>query len=160
MIAKNKVQQKQRSTNHSPLFIISLISQSLEMAHSTFLVSVIITIISISSHQLNLDTHAAAAPSPDDQLSPYTELAPDVTPLLPSPGGTTSSANGSPVPTIPSSRSPPYADTTSSIGPDNILTPTGSLMDSSAVSQNLVKAFDFRVVSGCLASSVGVVLMI
>ncbi|KAL3829388.1 hypothetical protein ACJIZ3_018190 [Penstemon smallii] len=80
------------------------------------------------------DTTISAAPAllPDPPLlSPYSALSPDITPLFPSPlndGGSTSS---SPVPTIPSTRSPPNPDTT---GPDAALAPTGNslLQDSSA----------------------------
>ncbi|KAG8370058.1 hypothetical protein BUALT_Bualt14G0078100 [Buddleja alternifolia] len=107
------------------------------------------TILSIPSDNFIPTISAAPALLPNPPLSPYTELSPDITPLLPSPGGTARSPDRSSLPTIPSSHSPPNPDTTSSIGPDTAVAPSGALQDSSAVS--LLKGFEVEVFSSCLA---------
>ncbi|KAI3469452.1 hypothetical protein Pfo_026115 [Paulownia fortunei] len=127
------------------------------MAYFHFLaaaISVIFLALSLPSDQLTLETptiSAAPALLPNPPLSPYTELSPDIAPLLPSPGATAHSPVGSSMPTIPSTRSPPNPDTTTSIGPDTAVAPTGSLQDSSAVSQILVKGLKVEFFPGCLA---------
>ncbi|KAL0457323.1 UNVERIFIED_CONTAM: hypothetical protein Slati_1071500 [Sesamum latifolium] len=60
---------------------------------------VIFLALSLPSHQLSLETpDIAAAPAllPNPPLSPYTELSPDIAPLLPSPGGTARSPSDHP----------------------------------------------------------------
>ncbi|KAL0388706.1 UNVERIFIED_CONTAM: hypothetical protein Sradi_2752400 [Sesamum radiatum] len=123
---------------------------------------VIFLALSLPSHQLSLETpDIAAAPAllPNPPLSPYTGLSPDIAPLLPSPGGTARSPAESSMPTIPSTRSP-NPDTMASIGPDTAVAPSGSLQDSSAVSQVLVKGLKLDVFYGCLAYLVVVFFMI
>ncbi|CAA0839920.1 Unknown protein [Striga hermonthica] len=73
---------------------------------------------------------AAPALLPD---FPYTELSPEIAPLLPTQGGPA-------IPTIPSTRSP-NPDTIAAVGPDTAaFPPTGPLEGSSAVlSRGLMK---------------------
>ncbi|KAK4425773.1 hypothetical protein Salat_1771300 [Sesamum alatum] len=129
---------------------------------SHFLAAAIIMIflaLSLPSHQLSLETPViAAAPAllPNPPLSPYTELPPDIAPLLPSPGGTARSPAQSSMPTIPSTRSP-NPDTLTAIGPDAAVAPSGSVQDSSAVS---VKGLTLDVFYGCLAYWLVVFFMI
>ncbi|KAL6581857.1 hypothetical protein OROMI_005871 [Orobanche minor] len=109
------------------------------MAYFHFLAAPIIIIIALPiltlpSHQQSLETSTISAAPALLPVLPYTELSPDIAPLLPSPGGPALSA----MPTIPSSRSP-NPDTIASVGPESAFAPTGGpLQESSAVSQVLV----------------------
>ncbi|KAL3626155.1 hypothetical protein CASFOL_029704 [Castilleja foliolosa] len=108
-------------------------------SHFIFLAIFILSLTS-KSHQQSLQIPAiiSAAPAllPDD---PNTEiLSPDITPLFPSPGGP---ARSSMPTTIPSSRSPPNPDSTTTVWPDSVsaFAPTGPVQESSAVSKGLGK---------------------
>ncbi|XP_047962010.1 classical arabinogalactan protein 26-like [Salvia hispanica] len=69
-------------------------------------------------------------------LSPYTELPPDIAPLLPSTGARGATPpTGAVEPTIPSTHSPPNPDITGSTGLDTAFGPSGPLQDSFAVPQ-------------------------
>ncbi|KAJ0034651.1 hypothetical protein Pint_25024 [Pistacia integerrima] len=65
-----------------------------------------------SDHHLNSETSPSSiSASPAFLTSPtYQELSPDISPLLPSPGGVVPTPTGSSVPTIPSNPSPPNPD--------------------------------------------------
>ncbi|XP_042494380.1 classical arabinogalactan protein 26-like [Macadamia integrifolia] len=73
-----------------------------------------------SSHLKLAASTISAAPSflPDSPLSSPPALSPDITPLLPSPGGSAPSPTGSSsIPTIPSSPSPPNPDDSAAAAP-------------------------------------------
>ncbi|KAK6122626.1 hypothetical protein DH2020_043625 [Rehmannia glutinosa] len=93
------------------------------------------TLVASSSILANSETHAMLA------AFSYTELPPEIAPLLPSTGGMADPPTGSFIPTIPSSRSPPNPDITGSTGLDTAFAPFGPLQDSSVVSQVSVKGF-------------------
>ncbi|GFP81894.1 hypothetical protein PHJA_000332700 [Phtheirospermum japonicum] len=107
--------------------------------HFLLLATFILISLTSQSHQQSLEIPAiiSAAPAllPDP---PNTEiLSPDITPLLPSPGGPARPS----MPTIPSSRSPPNPDSTTTVWPDSVsaFAPTGPVQESSAVSRVLGK---------------------
>ncbi|XVF62673.1 hypothetical protein PTKIN_Ptkin09bG0027200 [Pterospermum kingtungense] len=94
-------------------------------------------LLSLTSSQLTSSdtppttTTTAISASPvsmsDPPLSPFTELSPDIAPLLPSPGGAVP-ATGSSMPTIPSTPSPPNPDDDLlAPGPGSAFPPFGSL---------------------------------
>ncbi|PON80281.1 hypothetical protein TorRG33x02_158420 [Trema orientale] len=60
-----------------------------------------------------------------NQPPSFQELSPDITPLLPSPGGVLPTPTVSSVPTIPSNPSPPNPDELAAAGP--ALSPFGSM---------------------------------
>ncbi|KAB1214062.1 hypothetical protein CJ030_MR5G017325 [Morella rubra] len=99
-------------------------------------------LLSVSSPLNPKASTISATPSfltnPSLPLSPYQELSPDISPLLPSPGGAVPTPIGSSVPTIPSSLSPPNPDALGAPGPDSAFSPFGSLPASSAASEVLV----------------------
>ncbi|KAK2992666.1 hypothetical protein RJ640_014916 [Escallonia rubra] len=84
----------------------------------------------------------SASTSPLSSPSTSTELSPDVSPLLPSPGGGVPSSS---IPTIPSNPSPPNPDETPAFGPDSAFSPSGSQPDSAAVPLSSVRDLDFAV---------------
>lgn len=103
------------------------------MANFSILVALIVALLFSPSLSLSstpkprLHTPTiAAAPTilPEPPLSPYTELSPDIAPLLPSPGST--------IPTIPSNPSPPNPDEVSSVGPDPAFAPSSGLLQASS----------------------------
>ncbi|KAK2393985.1 hypothetical protein P8452_15881 [Trifolium repens] len=69
-------------------------------------------------------------PSPST-LSPFQVLSPDISPLLPSPGGALPTPAGSDIPTIPSNPSPPNPDDVIASGPFNAFAPYGSIQATS-----------------------------
>ncbi|KAL3508037.1 hypothetical protein ACH5RR_033419 [Cinchona calisaya] len=109
------------------------------MATFCFLVALIVAFLLVSpslsftistTSQLKKNTTPTISSAPtilpaDPPLSPYTELSPEIAPLLPAPGSTT-------IPTIPSNPSP-NPDEVSSVDPDSAFAPSGSLPASSAV---------------------------
>ncbi|KAJ4722260.1 classical arabinogalactan protein 25, partial [Melia azedarach] len=105
------------------------------------------TLSSASDHHQNSETSntissspAAAALSTNSPLSlcPYQELSPDISPLLPSPGGVLPSPTTSSIPTIPSNPSPPNPDDKFlAPGPDSAFLPFGSLPASSMATANI-----------------------
>ncbi|PIM97241.1 hypothetical protein CDL12_30289 [Handroanthus impetiginosus] len=112
------------------------------MAHVHFLTATVTLIFLSSSIVLSKGTPSISAAPALLPNAPFTELSPDIAPLLPTPGGSGQSPVGSSIPTIPSTRSPPNPDTTSSIiGPDTAVAPSGSLQDSSAVKGIKVGSF-------------------
>ncbi|KAK2646562.1 hypothetical protein Ddye_021757 [Dipteronia dyeriana] len=86
-----------------------------------------------SSSQLNSETSTiiTASPAllanPPQSLPPYQELSPDISPLLPSPGGVLPSPAESSMPTIPSNPSPPNPDDFLATGPESAFSPFGSM---------------------------------
>lgn len=107
--------------------------------------------LSLSSHQLKLETITAApALLPNTPQSPSTELSPDISPLLPSPGGVVPSS-GYFIPTIPSNPSH-NPDEMAAFGPNSAVSPSAQLQESSAVSLNLVKSQNIAVFMSFLAS--------
>ncbi|KAI3459309.1 hypothetical protein Pfo_015972 [Paulownia fortunei] len=128
---------------------------------TTFVAS---SILALPSNKLNSETPAiSSAPAallPNPPLSSYTELPPDIAPLLPSTGGTADPPTGSFMPTIPSTRSPPNPDITGSTGLDTAFAPSGSFQDSSAESQILMKGFGLDVFPRFLAFWLVVVFIV
>ncbi|KZV28058.1 hypothetical protein F511_33111 [Dorcoceras hygrometricum] len=120
------------------------------MAYSHFLAASITMFIMASSTMahsslVNLGTTPTISSAPavlpyPPPVSPYNELPPDISPLLPSPGGSAHSPAKSSMPTIPSSRSL-NPDTTGSKVPGSAFAPSSPLQESSSVSQNIVKPF-------------------
>ncbi|XP_044499961.1 classical arabinogalactan protein 26-like [Mangifera indica] len=68
-------------------------------------------------------------------MSPYQELSPDISPLLPSPGGVVPTPTGISVPTIPSNPSPPNPDAP---GPGSAFPPFGSLPTASSMAPRIL----------------------
>ncbi|KAG6664351.1 hypothetical protein CIPAW_02G087100 [Carya illinoinensis] len=108
-------------------------------------------LLSLSSH---LDSKASTIPAmppflknPLPPLSPFQELSPDITPLLPSPGGVVPASSESSVPTIPSTQSPPNPDELAS-GPDSEFLP---LLSTSVASTTLVSYLNAAVYAGSAA---------
>ncbi|KAI5650662.1 hypothetical protein M9H77_36667 [Catharanthus roseus] len=135
------------------------------------LLLIMASLVSLSSceyhHQLikmdiipSTTTTISSAPANPPHESPFTQLSPDIAPLLPSPGGVVPSPTGSSIPTIPSTPSPPNPDGFVGVGPDSAFAPLGSFLpDSSAVrfssltgSSKVVKLFSF--ISYCYISLV------
>ncbi|KAK3039028.1 hypothetical protein RJ639_027513 [Escallonia herrerae] len=90
----------------------------------------------------------SASTSPLSSPSTSTKLSPDISPLLPSPGGRVPSSS---IPTIPSNPSLPNPDETPAFGPDSAFSPSGSQPDSSAVPLSSVGVLDLAVLM-CLLS--------
>ncbi|OVA15081.1 hypothetical protein BVC80_949g98 [Macleaya cordata] len=103
--------------------------------------------LSLSSHS-NLETSTISAspallPNPPFS-SPSPTLSPDITPLLPSPGGSELSPSGSSsMPTIPSNPSPPNPDEMDSSNPMLAVSPSGSIAPMSSASTNLFGSLNF-----------------
>ena len=88
-------------------------------------------LLSLSSQ---LNSQASTLPSSPafstNQPPSFQELSPDITPLLPSPGGVLPTPTVSSVPTIPSNPSPPNPDELAAAGP--AFSPFGSMPVSTA----------------------------
>ncbi|KAH6756168.1 hypothetical protein C2S53_004267 [Perilla frutescens var. hirtella] len=126
-----------------------------------FITLILLLALPIPSHQINLHNptiSAAPAVLPDPPLPPYTELSPDITPLLPSPSGAGGSPAGSSMPTIPSTRSP-NPDTLDAVGPDTAFAPSGSLQESSAVKVS-INGLKSEFFSSCFVSWLMMMFMI
>ena len=83
---------------------------------------------------------ATLSTNPPQSLSPHQELSPDISPLLPSPGGTLPAPTSFSMPTIPANPSPPNPDDEFlAPGPDSALSPFGSLPASSRAPANLLQ---------------------
>lgn len=74
---------------------------------------------------------------PPSSLSPIQELSPDISPLLPSPGGALPTPADSDIPTIPSNPSPPNPDDVIAPGPFNAFSPYGSVQATSNALRSL-----------------------
>ncbi|KAL5782386.1 hypothetical protein ACOSP7_007415 [Xanthoceras sorbifolium] len=82
------------------------------------------SLLALAASQLNSQTSTITASpallaNPPQSLSPYQELSPDISPLLPSPGGVLPSPTDSSMPTIPSNPSPPNPDDFLAAGPES-----------------------------------------
>ncbi|TXG71807.1 hypothetical protein EZV62_000386 [Acer yangbiense] len=75
----------------------------------------------------NITASPALLGNPPQSLPPYQELSPDISPLLPSPGGVLPSPAQSSMPTIPSNPSPPNPDDFLATGPESAFPPFGSM---------------------------------
>ncbi|CAA3001903.1 Hypothetical predicted protein [Olea europaea subsp. europaea] len=89
--------------------------------------------------------------SPAPELQPNPPLSPDVSPLLPSPGGVVPPPSGSSLPTIPSD-STQNPDMMGPVGPNAAFAPSGSLQASSTESRFLVTGVKLGTFIGFLAS--------
>ncbi|KAI9128773.1 hypothetical protein K1719_000256 [Acacia pycnantha] len=86
--------------------------------------------------------------------STFTELSPDIAPLLPSPGGVLPTPTaGSDIPTIPSSPSPPNpdGDLTAATGPLSALSPSGPVQPASKAPPALPSSAMAAALAGSLA---------
>ncbi|KAL2534583.1 classical arabinogalactan protein 26-like [Abeliophyllum distichum] len=83
-------------------------------------------------------------------LQPNPPLSPDVSPLLPSPGGVVPPPTGSSLPTIPSD-STQNPDMTGPVGPDTAVAPSGFFQASSTESRFLARGLKLGTFVGFLA---------
>ncbi|KAF8018035.1 hypothetical protein BT93_H3055 [Corymbia citriodora subsp. variegata] len=108
------------------------------MAPSWLVPSAIIAaslLLALPSHSLPSAALSSATPpalTSEPLVPPFQGLSPDITPLLPSPGGAAPASGGSSsIPTIPSTPSPPNPDD-APLGPGSSVVPEDPLMASSA----------------------------
>ncbi|CAI9765896.1 unnamed protein product [Fraxinus pennsylvanica] len=92
-------------------------------------------------------------------LQPNPPLSPDVSPLLPSPGGVVPSPTGSSLPTIPSD-STQNPDMSKPVGPDTAFAPSGLLQATSTEPRLLVTGLKLGTFVGFLAYWLFLVFMI
>ncbi|XP_012568131.1 uncharacterized protein [Cicer arietinum] len=90
-------------------------------------------------------------PSQSSSLSPFQDLSPDISPLLPSPGDALPTPAGSDIPTIPSNPSPPNPDDVIASGPFNAFAPYGSVQATSNAYRSLVFDIATTVFAGLAA---------
>ncbi|XP_022852445.1 classical arabinogalactan protein 26-like [Olea europaea var. sylvestris] len=106
------------------------------------------TLMVPSLHSLPSDKISSISSAP--ALPPNPPLSPDVSPLLPSPGGVVHPPTGSSLPTIPSD-STQNPDLTNPVGPDTAFAPSGLLQASSTESRFLVTGLKLGTFVGFLA---------
>ncbi|PSR92655.1 60S ribosomal protein like [Actinidia chinensis var. chinensis] len=117
------------------------------MASFWFLSSLIMASMAFPSLSSSPTTTISAAPAllPSPPLSPpSTELSPDISPLLPSP-------TGSSIPTIPSNPSPPNPDEIPGFAPDFAVSPSGSKLISASSSLSLFGFLNLAVLVGLVS---------
>nr|AFK49156.1 unknown [Lotus japonicus] len=97
---------------------------------------------------------ASLSDPPPSSLSPFQVLSPDISPLLPSPGGALPTPAGSDIPTIPSNPSPPNPDDITAPGPLSAFSPLEPIQPSSNAPRSLLcnlATTAFAVLATCLS---------
>ncbi|XP_062105021.1 classical arabinogalactan protein 26-like [Humulus lupulus] len=119
------------------IFIIIIIRMASSFWFHLVLIMAIFSVSPMLSHSSQLSSQPStllpSPPSfPSNQPSSFQQLSPDITPLLPSPGGILPTPTVSSVPTIPSNPSPPNPDELAATAAGPAFSPFGPMPVSTA----------------------------